>query len=217
MNILNFVNDLPKTIFAPQWNYSIFEADISSMVDLDELKDVILTREKDIISRYNYTSDWGTGLGSTSITSRSDSYNLLFWSEAQQLKNAIRYMHDQFVEGLGFTTDGNIYAQCWANVMRKGEQIKLHQHWKSPYTYLGGHVCVQQSNTHTNYVNPYTNEPYASENIPGKLTLFPNWIEHYTDVHQGNNERITIAFDIIPQIVFDEDIFVNKKEHWIKL
>lgn len=217
MNILNFVNDPPKTIFAPRWNYVIFEGDISKMIKLSSLKTAILNNEKNIVNQYSFTSDWGTGLGEHSMTSRSDSYNLLNWPESNQLKTAIRFMHDQFITSLGHTPDENLYIQCWANVMRKGEQIQQHQHWKSPYTYLGGHVCIQQSNTRTNYVNPFTNEPYASENVPGKLTLFPNWVEHYTDTHHGDDERITIAFDIITQIVFDEDIFPDKKNHWIKL
>jgi hypothetical protein len=217
MNILNFVNAEPKTIFAPQWNYVIFEADISKLVDLEKLKKTILEREHEIVKKYKFTSDWGTGLGQDSMTSRSDSYNVITWPEAKDLKDAIRNMYNEFLIGMNQPPELDLYIQCWANVMRKGEQIKQHQHWKSPYTYLGGHVCVQQSNTSTNYVNPYTNEPYASENSSGKLTLFPNWVEHYTDIHMGDKERITIAFDLITQTVFDEDIFIDRKNHWIKI
>jgi hypothetical protein len=217
MDILNFVSKPPKTIFAPQWNYVIFEADISSFINLQELKQIILRKEKEVINNYSFSSDWGTGLGENSMTSRSDSYNLLSWPESAGLANAIKYMHDQFVSGLGVQPEKNLYIQCWANVMRKNEKIAQHQHWNSPYTYLGGHVCIQQSNTNTNYVNPYTKEAYSSKNASGKLTLFPNWVEHYTDVHLGDEERITVAFDIITQVVFDEDIFPDKKSHWIKL
>jgi hypothetical protein len=33
----------------------------------------------------------------------------------------------------------------------------------------------------------------------------------------GDKERITIAFDLITQTVFDEDIFIDRKNHWIKI
>jgi len=215
MNILNFQNPQIRTAFAPQWNYVICEDDISKDINIDLIKTTILSKEKETIEQYKYTSDWGTGLGATSMTSRSDSYNLLEWPEMQDLKSAIRATHDKFLIGLGFEKNEKLYIQCWANVLRKGQSIAQHQHWKSPYTYLGGHVCIQKTNTHTSYVNPFTNDPYQSENTPGKITLFPNWIEHYTNEHAGNEERITIAFDIITQVVLDEDIFDNMKQHWI--
>jgi len=55
-------------------------------------------------------------------------------------------------------------------------------------------------NTATHYINPVNqiNDPeiYSSKNDPGKITLFQNCIPHYTDIHKGNQERITIAFDL---------------------
>ena len=33
-------------------------------------------------------------------------------------------------------------------------------------------------------------------NKPGKITIFPSVLPHYTDEYKGNKERITIAFDI---------------------
>ena len=55
-------------------------------------------------------------------------------------------------------------------------------------------------NTSTYYINPINqlNEPevYKSKNEPGKLTLFQNFIPHYTDKHRGETKRVTIAFDL---------------------
>ena len=47
--------------------------------------------------------------------------------------------------------------------------------------------------------------------------MFPNWLEHYTDTYEGDDVRVTIAFDIITQTVYDEDIFDNMKDHWVQL
>ena len=30
----------------------------------------------------------------------------------------------------------------------------------------------------------------------GDLTLFPNWIKHWTDSYEGNDVRISIALDV---------------------
>ena len=48
---------------------------------------------------------------------------------------------------------------------------------------------------------------YSSKNEVGKITLFPNWIEHYTDKHISPKERITVAFDL-----FDEKFYNTKVE-----
>ena len=49
---------------------------------------------------------------------------------------------------------------------------------------------------------------YHAENVPGKLTLFPNYIPHYTSIHQEDFPRITIAFDLYPvsnRFVYHDD------------
>ena len=93
-----------------------------------------------------------------------------------------------------------LWIQCWANVMRKGERISPHIHSVKNDSYLGGHIMVQCDNTDTVYINPVNqlNEPdvYKSENVVGKLTLFQSYIPHYTTEHKGDQERISIAFDI---------------------
>ena len=52
----------------------------------------------------------------------------------------------------------------------------------------------------TYYINPVNqlNEPYVKEipNEVGQLVVFPTCVPHYTDTHQGNKERITVAFDL---------------------
>ena len=50
-----------------------------------------------------------------------------------------------------------------------------------------------------------------------KVTLFPNWLEHYTDEYNHDDVRVTVAFDIITEVVYNEDIFNNRKSHWVQL
>lgn len=214
--VFKFITQEPKTFFAPQGSYYIFEDNISYKIDLDIVKKIILKKEKEIKRLYPSSDDGETGLGD-SLTSRHSQFNLFKWPEIKELKKSVRSTHDHFLKSLNQNTDIKIYSKCWANVMRKGDKIKKHSHYNNSFCYLGGHICVQSNNTSTHYINPYTKEIFSSKNEIGKITLFPNWIEHYTDKVDDNNLRITIAFDIITENGFNLDIFDNKKHLWTEL
>jgi hypothetical protein len=217
MKIVHFKNLPNKSPFAANWDFYIMEDMIIDKIDINMISNTILKKEKDIINKYKYVDDWGTGLGANSLTSRSDSFNLLKWPEMAALKFVIKDVYDQFLTSIGIVPEKTIYLQCWANVLRKGQIIKKHRHCDNVYTYLGGHICIKQQDTSTHYVHPYSNNVFSSKNEEGKITLFPNWIEHYTDTHQGDDERITIAFDINMKQAIDEAIEDSKKDHWITI
>jgi len=212
-----FRNPTPKTLFSPKFQYVIYESNISDMFDMKNAAYVILSKEKEVISSYPYIDDWGTALGENSMTSRADAINLLKWEEFSELGKVIRECHSDLLKKIDCYNYENLYVQCWANVLRKGQRIAQHQHWRTPYSYLGGHISVQTTGTETSYVNPITKEVYHSTNDNGKITLFENWIEHYTSEHNSDEERITIAFDIITETVYAEDIFPLKKSHWVQI
>lgn len=213
-NIIQISNDEPKNFFAPiKSDIFIYEENIKSLLNITNLKKLILEKEKEIVKQYPHTDDGDTSLGD-SLTSRFLYYNLLDWSNTDEIKNVIKKTHDNFRQHLNLSEEKNIFVQCWANVMRKGQQIKRHSHYHNSYSYLGGHICIDTDNTSTHYISPFTKEIYSSNNEVGKITLFPNWIEHYTDVYNGDKERITIAFDIVDKIGYDKDIFDNKKHRW---
>ena len=116
---------------------------------------------------------------------------------------------------------GKIYVQCWANVMRKNQKIKVHCHGFSPYSHLSGHLCIQVNEdlypTNTNYYNPYGVEPWSSPNATNKMTIFPTWLKHGTDRHLDDVERITIAFDIMDDRGYNMDVKDDMKPHWVEL
>ena len=215
--IIILENDSPKTFFAPKEDkIFIYEDNISSLIDIDNIKETILKKEIEIKKKYKDTDDGDTGL-KDSLTSRFLHYNLYEWPGMSSLKSIIKKAHDNFRNILNLNEEKNIYSQSWANVMRNGEKINKHSHYYNSYTYLGGHICIQAENTSTYYVNPYNKEVNNSKNEIGKITLFPNWIEHYTDTHISNNERITIAFDIVDEKAYNLDIFNDKKYRWLQL
>lgn len=216
MNIVELYTTKPSNPFAPKEDIIyICEDNISSLLDLDFLKDVILRKEKEIKELYPHSSDGGTGLGD-SLTSRFKYFNLLLWEETLFLQKIIKDKHNEFLNKLGYPNNKKIYCACWANVVRKGQRIKKHQHFTSSDAYLGGHICVNVKDTHTYYVEPYYHFQYESPNENGKLTLFPNWIEHGTSNLKHDMERITIAFDLIYEDGF-ENIYPQEKHRWVSL
>ena len=208
-NIIQFVSEPRKTFFAPEWCYFLGET-FAKDIDFSKVAKLILSKEKQIIENFppvdKANSDGYTGLGSDSLTSRYKSFNVLAWDDEEiiKIKKAIQ---DAYLDFLSYFNAPRriVWIQCWANVLREGQEIKPHLHSTGPHCYLGGHVCVQCDNTSTVYINPINqlNDPeiFSSDNQVGKITLFQNNIPHYTTKHVGTTERITIAFDII----VDED------------
>jgi hypothetical protein len=204
--IVNFKSLPKKNYFAPEWDYYIIE-NIIKKVNFKSLSKFLLKKEKELLKitkpiLKTSTVDGYTGLGENSITSRYASFNVFNFKnkELYKISKEIINIHKILLNFLKIETPKNLWIQCWFNVMRKGEFIKPHIHSFDPSTYLGGHICVQVQNTHTKYINPINQlndqEIYTSENEVGKITLFQNNIPHFTNIHNCDKERITIAFDL---------------------
>ena len=73
-----------------------------------------------------------------------------------------------------------------------------------------------QSTANTYYLEPYHKEKFILKNNFGNITLFPSWVEHFTDQVLDNKERITIAFDL-RNINSMQDIYPDMKQHWSKI
>ena len=223
--IHTFTNKPHQNIFNQNYKYFIFENNYSLQVKPAKLASFILKKEKNIINKtkkefekINKTGwqDGGTGLGVNSLTSRSPLYNLVEFKETRYLKKIIKNAHLDFMQELNLTVEDNLYIQCWANVMRKGDKIKKHFHSINNYDYLSGHICIQTKDTNTYYLEPYHKEKFILKNKPGNITLFPSWIEHFTDEVLDNKERITIAFDLRNTNSM-QDIYPDMKQHWSKI
>ena len=97
--------------------------------------------------------------------------------------------------------------------MKKGQKILPHIHDIDSVCYLGGHITVQCEDTYTGYINPVNQislpDVHKSKNKVGKLTLFPNYLPHFTNEHNGDQNRITIAFDLMTRKDHINDNFVR--------
>jgi len=198
--IINFKSETKQNPFAPEWNYYLIE-DYIKNVDFENIAKFLQKKKKDILKLPAY-SDGYTGLGKNSTTARHRNFNVFSFKnkEITKLKHKIIEIHDIFLKALNISNESPLYIGGWYNIMNKGEKINPHIHDVGPDTYLGGHITIQCYETATYYINPVNqlNEPeiYKSHNKNGKITLFQNCIPHYTDTHNSDTPRITIAFDM---------------------
>ena len=152
------------------------------------------------------------------LTSRSNTYNLLEFDNAADLRDSIRSVHDRFLQNLDMEYPSGIFVQCWANVMRRRRRLLLTVMRFGPYTYLSGHLCMQvKEDTSTYYINPYGGDPWASENTNGKITPVLRDGCVTTQIPcTADQTRITIAFDILSRSSYYEDVKDEMKHHWIQ-
>ena len=192
---------------------------IPTDINVEKLAKKILKNEPRIIKKYpakgidlKYDFDGNTGLGLNSLTSRSCHYNLLNWWGTGSLRKWIRSGYEEY-NGI---KDKCLYVQCWANVMRKGEQIGSHKHESynrtSPVKHLCGHLSVQVDGSTSTY---YEGSPYLNKNA--QMTFFPAHTFHWTDRYENDRERITVAFDIHDEEFYNIDIYDQYKYHWVKI
>ena len=210
--IIKFKNKPSSHNFNLTYNYDVYESEIY----INGLASKILKLEKQILSTTDKLTafDGGTGLGKDSLTSRFAQFNLFQIKETRFIKEIVKTEYKNFLTQLGINDVPVVYGQCWANVLRKGEKIDTHHHAVNNYAYLSGHMCVQTNQTSTYYLTPFYEDVFKSPNKDGKLTMFPSWLKHYTDSVVGNEERITIGFDLYNEDGYEKDVLDEHKKHW---
>ena len=197
--IIDLRSQPKRNYFAPEYEYKLWQADIKNDGLVEEMRKVILSKEKDIICKHpNTVNDGGTGLGANSLTAKFSVFNIFTWTEPCfiEFQNWVKKEYLEFLKTLNVQTS-DTYITCWANVLRAGQSIQAHWHSSNPDSYLSAHFTVCSQNTKTEYQNPFNKDKWLSiNNIAGELTFFPSFLVHRTTTYLGDTERITIAMDI---------------------
>jgi len=211
MPIIKMTSLAPQTEYAPHWDYSFFIKKWDRSNDIiDTIGSWLLKNEKRIIDQYSYDYDGFTGLGESSITGRFSQYNLFdFSNELPELSILLDFIQDAYIEFV--TSENNSVRETelvsWYNILRKGQEVKEHNHGAGNDVYLSGTFILDEYPTCTHFKCPFDRDVILSiPNHKGLLTIFPSFVYHYSDVYKGEGERLTIAFDIrIPGIQESKD------------
>lgn len=200
LNVQKSIN--PETEFAPEWQIPFYTSIYENQKDLDNIKSWIIENEKEIILKYGDKSrgDGGTGLGEKSLTAQYNNFNLFLETENipefSRLLDFIREQYKNFISE--YQVDPRpCYMWCWANVLRTGQKVDFHNHGSTQYAYLSGNIHLDDYETETKYYHPIERFTYNFPNVKGKLTMFPSYIFHDTDIYEQEEPRVSIAFDLL--------------------
>jgi len=179
-------------------------------IDFKELNTFLLKLEKELLKKPPLSTG---GTGVNGVTSRFKYYNLLF-QKHNELEKVENFINKNIKLFLKYKTidQKKIYTQCWFNVLREGEDMKSHQHRNISdfhLSFISGNFCTTNNNTKTYYTTLNGEKGSGIDNSAGKLILFPSYIPHFTTPNKSKEERISIAFDIYPDISFIDSSFIE--------
>ena len=193
----------------------------------DKLKEIVLNEEQSILAKRVFNREFVDAktqdkLEYDWITNRAYEYNLFDYTnkypELNDFKQFISESYRDHLKNLNIP-DHKVYIHCWVNILKKtGKFITPHHHCTDntrgdqEYAWCSGHICITANNTCTHYQHPLLDARYNSiKNNPGDMFFFPSYITHWTDKNEDDEYRISIAFDLIPEEVYENGNVVNKK------
>lgn len=130
-------------------------------------------------------------------------YNIFEWNYdvIEYLRKTILATYKNYMLSLNVPCEHKLWIRGWAVNLTKNDGLKLHAHSVHENTYLSGNIMLSDNKTTTDFVIPHLTPNYGFykvENIPGRLTLFPSWVEHKVDLI-CDEERYSIGFDIFTE------------------
>lgn len=144
--------------------------------------------------------------------------DLLLWQapEIETLKGWITAAVKQVTQITSRTkgeVSGKLEMHAWANISRRNAYNKIHHHpnhtWSGVY-----YVAIGESDSDwpesgvLEFLDPrfgvdmldVPGNPFGGkvrvEPAPGMMLLFPSWLYHYVNPYQGDDTRISIAFNV---------------------
>lgn len=176
-------------------------------LDLDNqpIKDYCYSlKENQPSSRYSNIGGWHSEL----ITGHIPVLNKLFVSVSHRL-NAL-HKHFNFRDDMQISI-----SNFWVNINGRGHANAPHTHrgftFSGVYFVQGGEGSGDLVLVHPSQQFPYhyTDQPFKDNSIdkslgtvqytpqPGRLVIFPSWIQHYVQPNLTDSDRVSIAFDVI--------------------
>lgn len=196
-----------KSPFLPNCSINLYRVTLDEALT-KRLAEIVLAEEQTILSstqsRSSEDDNW--------LTQRLWQYNFLDFDyyEVRQFKEWLKQNYISYMNQVGLSV-GKTYIQCWANkIINDGRNIVPHNHTDAhanapcQYSYLSGNICLQAIDTKTHYANPFDIRMFIGvENKQGEMIFFPSYVMHWTDKNQSEIPRLSLAFDIITEEVYN--------------
>lgn len=102
------------------------------------------------------------------------------------------------------------HGGCWANVLRDGGYNRIHNHpgavWSGCYYVSVGRAAAEPAhNGWIEFQDPRPGNIHGGKEAvnpePGKMLIFPGWLNHFVNPFRGEGERISIAFNLDAEFI----------------
>jgi hypothetical protein len=185
----------PLNSYAPSWDIKFGLATWEEEAKVDKLRTYLLNKEQELLKQEPDPND-----GGYELTARFGKYNLFDYANEEStlddLLTWLRKSYIMFVEQDGTPVE-DLYIICWFTTLNNGGKVGPHNHGASPITYISGNMHLDNYNTKTYYQYPYElHLEHQLQNKKGQVTFFPGYIFHRTDEYEGEEKRVSIAFDL---------------------
>ena len=169
-----------QTPFAPSFDVPVY---IDS-IDVEGLEDLLASK---------LPMEWTT-------------YNIFDWDEdiIKNLVNKIYLSYTEYINELSYEVipKDKLWIRGWGVRIDPDNYLNHHAHSFHENTYLSGNLSISNLETTTDYFFPYLGWYFGYwkvKNVPGKMTLFPSWLEHKVDKNTTGHMRFSLGFDIFTE------------------
>ena len=116
-----------------------------------------------------------------------------------------------YFDNMNYIYDDFVITGMWSNILRKGEYFKPHTHSNNIlsgvfYTKSDMAAAIQFTDPRPQVgvfypdVKEWTKSNSSLWYFPStqnRMILFPSWLQHHVPVNESNNDRISIAFNVM--------------------
>ncbi len=145
--------------------------------------------------------------------------NLMTWTEPcigifkKRIEKLVSNLLQELVRDDGRNRSFRLLIDAWANINRRGDYNVVHTHpncmWSGVYYVSrgapdaevphGGLLELLDPREAANYIqvsNTVLDGREFVDNQPGRMLLWPSWVKHMVHPYFGDDERISVAFNV---------------------
>ena len=133
-------------------------------------------------------------------------YNIFDWDEdiIKNLADKIYWSYTEYINQLCYNVipKDKLWIRGWGVRIDPNDYLNHHAHAFHENTYLSGNLSISNLDTTTDYFFPYLGWYFGYwkvKNVPGKMTLFPSWLEHKVDKNTTGQIRFSLGFDMFTE------------------
>ncbi len=219
--------NVPVQPFSPDWKFPMLDCQLFGD-DLprlnNDLRDIVMEMDAKFRNHTSPSQKAKKKQDGWDLTSTYEDWNFFYIDHpaVECLYYYFKEAHNAFIQKLDVNPGMPLNILCWPNAIRGGA-MGAHSHQGAvEATYMSGNYCVNADrDTATIFKTPgFNDREIHVRNKPGQLTLFPQWVNHWTTQHdyeEGDDPRITIAADIdvghYAQYIYDQE--TGERVHYI--